>query len=175
MNRSEGGTLVDGSRKRAVLLRRVARTLESAHRRDERCLLLRLQVTGLDDLEDRAFAATVSRVVTERMRRQVRVDDLLVRSTGHEFTVLAQGIDVFPHTAGTVIATRLAANLTRPYGIDGVRVDLGVRIGIASFPDDAQDAEGLLLAASQALRGAHRAGEPWRFAAPQIRPERRQA
>ncbi|HJU08411.1 MAG TPA: diguanylate cyclase [Rhodanobacteraceae bacterium] len=158
---------------RPVLRRRVARALESARRRDERCLLLRLQIAGLEEMDDEPFVRSVWRVVIERLRREVREDDLLARSAEHEFTVLAQGIDVFPRTAATAIASRLTRNLTSPYGIEGRRVELDVRIGIASFPDDAVNAEGLLLAASHALHVARRSSEPWRFAAPMLKRRER--
>ncbi len=158
---------------RPVLRRQVARALESARQRDERCLLLRLQITGLEEMDDDRFVRSVWRVVVERLRREVREDDLLARSAEHEFTLLAQGIDVFPRTAATAIAARLARNLGSPYGIEGRRVELDVRIGIASFPDDAVNADGLLLAASHALHGARRSSEPWRFAAPMLKRRER--
>jgi len=48
--------------------------------------------------------------------------------------------------------------------VDGVQFRLGLRIGIAGFPDNATDAAGLLLAASQALHAARRLGrDGWRF------------
>ncbi len=153
--------------------RRMARALVSAGRREERCLLLCVQISGLDELQDEPFARNVWRVVAERLHRDLRADDLLARSDEREFTVLAQGIDVFPRTAATAIATRLARNLGGAYGVEGRRVDLGVCIGIASFPDDATDAEGLLRAASHALQGARRASEPWRFAAPKLKRRER--
>jgi GGDEF domain-containing protein len=158
---------------RPVLRRRVARALDAARQRDERCLLLRLQVSGIEGLDDDDFVRGLWRIVVERLRREVREDDLLARSAEHEFMILAQGIDVFPRTAGTAIATRLVKNLGNPYSIGGRRVDLDLRLGIASFPDDAANAEGLLLAASHALHGARRSSEPWRFAAPMLKRRER--
>jgi len=149
----------------AALLRRIAGALESIRRRDQRCLLLRLQLDGFDQLQDGTLLSAVSRVVAERLQRRVRADELLARSALHEFTVVTRGIDVFPPTAGASIAQRLVDGLAQPCGVEGARVQLGLRIGIASFPDDGRDAESLLLAASRALHGAHRAGEAWRFAA----------
>lgn len=149
----------------AALLRRIAGALESIRRRDERCLLLRLQLDGFDRIQDETLLTAVSRIVAERLQRRVRADELLARSAPHEFAVVTRGIDVFPPTAGASIAQRLVDSLAQPCGVEGERVQLGLRIGIASFPDDGRDAEALLLAASRALHGAHRAGEPWRFAA----------
>ncbi|GEM_PF-2488372 len=170
------GTHSGALRSRAALLRQVGRALDAARRDDCGCALLRLQVTGMEALQERhgaAFAENALRVVAERLRRQVRGDDLVARSGDHEFTLLAQGIDVSLQQAGSAIASRVSDSLTRPYGVDGVRFVLGLRIGIAGFPGDAEDAAGLLLAASQALHGARRQNEAWRFAAPLLTPTRR--
>ncbi|MBS0433096.1 MAG: diguanylate cyclase [Proteobacteria bacterium] len=153
------------ARAHAALVRRITGTLESTRRRDERCLLLRLQLGGFEQIDEASRFEAVSRVVAERLQRRVRADELLARSAAHEFTVVTHSVDVFPPTAGESIARRLVECMVQPCGVEGARIQLRLRIGIASFPDDARDAEGLLLAASRALHGAHRSGEPWRFAA----------
>lgn len=160
----------NAARSRAALLRRIARALESAQRRGCGCVLLRLRLTGLDSLSRQhgeAFAENVSHVAAERLRRQVRADDLVARTGNDEFALLAQGVDGPLRAAGEAIAARVLDSLTRAYGVDSVRFELGLRIGIAGFPDDAADASALLLGASQALHAARRSdGDGWRFAAP---------
>lgn len=155
------------SRSRALLLRRIARGLNAARRQQCGCLLFRLQLTGTDVLlrehgED--FVENVSRVAAERVRRQVRNEDVVARTGHDEFTLLAQGVEGSLYSAGETIAERVTASLTKPYGMDGVQFRLGLRIGIAGFPDNATDATGLLLAASQALHTARRLDrDGWRF------------
>lgn len=152
---------------RAALLRRIGQALASARRQQCGCLLFRLQLSGLDALshehgED--FIENVSRVIEERVRRQVRGDDLMVRTGGDEFALLTQGVEGSLYAAGEAIAARLTESLTKPYGVDSVQFTLGLRIGIAGFPDNATDAPGLLLAASQALHTARRLDrDGWRF------------
>ena len=163
-----GAPEVGDARSRAALLRNVSRELEAADRHGCNCLLLRLQLTGLDLLlpaHDQAFVESVLRVVAERLRRLVRMDDLVTRTGIDEFTLIAQGIDGPPRAAGEAIAQRLLESVVRPYGVDGVRFELGLRIGIACYPHDAKDAPALLLAACQALHAARRMdGDGWRFA-----------
>src|SRR5690242_13275012 len=114
----------EASRSRAALLRRIGRALKMAHRRQCGCLLFRVQLTGLDALsrehgED--FVESVSRIAAERVRRQVRSEDLVSR-TGHgEFALLAQDVEVSLYLAGEVIAERITESLTKPYGMDGVQ------------------------------------------------------
>lgn len=157
-------------RSRAALLRRIGRAVEDARRRQCGCVLLRLQLSGIDAqlaMHGEAFVEAVLRVVAERVRRQLREDDLVARTGADEFALLAQGVDCPLRVAGDAIARRLIDSLGKPYGVDGVRFELGMRIGIAGFPDNADNASGLLLLASQALHAARRADENgWRFAAP---------
>ncbi|HEX6612551.1 MAG TPA: diguanylate cyclase [Rhodanobacteraceae bacterium] len=155
------------SRSRATLLRRVDRALHVARRRQCGCLLFRLQMTGLEALRQQhgeTFAEDASRVIAERVRRQVRNEDLVARTGFDEFALLAQDIEVSLYSAGEIIAQRVTESLTRPYGMDSVQFTLGLRIGIAGFPDNATDAAGLMLAASQALHSARRLErDGWRF------------
>lgn len=157
-------------RSRAALLRRADRALEVARRHHCGCLLLRLQLSGIDTLlatHGEVFVEAALRVVAERLRRQIRAEDLVARTGNDEFALLAQGIDGPLHAAGEAIARRVTESLTRSYGMDGVRFELGMRIGIAGFPDDANNAAGLVLGASQALHTARRSErDGWRFAAP---------
>lgn len=164
------------ARSRAALLRRLGRALDAAQRHGSGCVLLRLQLTGVDGLLRRhgdAFAENVSRVVAERLRRQVRADDLVARTGSDEFALLALGVDGARQSAGEAIAVRVLDSLTKAYGVDGTRFELGLRIGIAGYPDDAADASALLLGASQALHAARRLeNNGWRFAAPLPAPTR---
>ena len=154
-------------RSRATLLRRIGRGINAARRQQCGCLLFRLQLAGLDELlreHGEGFVENISRVAAERVRRQVRNEDLVERTGYDEFALLAQGVEVSLYSAGEIIAQRVTDSLTKPYGVDGVQFRLGLRIGIAGFPDNAADATGLLLAASQALHAARRLGrDGWRF------------
>jgi diguanylate cyclase (GGDEF)-like protein len=154
-------------RSREALLRRIGRGINAARRQRCGCLLFRLQLTGLDELlreHGEGFVGSVSRVAAERVRRQVRNEDVVVRTGNDEFALMAQGIEVSLFSAGEIIAQRITDSLTQPFGVDGVQFRLGLRIGIAGFPDNAMDATGLLLAASQALHTARRLErDGWRF------------
>ena len=155
------------SRSRALLLRRIGRGLSASRRQQCGCLLFRLQLTGMDALlreHGDEFVENVSRVAAERVRRQVRNEDVVARTGPDEFTLLAQGVEASLYSAGEIIAQRITDSLTKPFGVDGTQFQLGLRIGIAGFPDNATDATGLLLAASQALHTARRLDrDGWRF------------
>ena len=68
-------------------------------------------------------------------------------------------------------ATRLGGHLsTTPYLLTQRSVQLEARFGVALFPDHAQDIEGLLEKADQALSEAKRAGGPAIRMAPMPHP-----
>jgi diguanylate cyclase (GGDEF)-like protein/PAS domain S-box-containing protein len=95
--------------------------------------------------------------VVERMRTRVRRGDVMARLGGHEFLVALLGLD--PRTAREE-ARRVAVELTevvrRPVSIGGTETPVGVRVGVAVHPEDAEDFSGLLRAAD--LRRYERAG-----------------
>jgi diguanylate cyclase (GGDEF)-like protein len=82
------------------------------------------------------------------MRTRVRRGDLLARLGGHEFLVALLGLD--PRTAREE-AVRVAAELTevvrRPVSLGGTGLPVGVRVGVAVYPEDGADFPALLRAA----------------------------
>ncbi|MDA8344156.1 MAG: sensor domain-containing diguanylate cyclase [Thermaerobacter sp.] len=86
------------------------------------------------------------RELAEIMRREVRATDIVVRYAGDEFIILLPDA---PAEAAQHIAERIRIAAQQiPLGYD---VALAVSIGIATWPDHADDVEGLLQAADQAL------------------------
>ena len=78
------------------------------------------------------------------------------RQGGDEFTVVFPGI----HDPETLvsIAEKVISSVSRPYMIDGVRVTIGVSIGIAFAPEHGTTSESLIRNADLALYAAKEAG-----------------
>jgi diguanylate cyclase (GGDEF)-like protein len=92
------------------------------------------------------------RLVAEALRSSVREQDAVFRVGGEEFAVLLPGLaarDAVP------LADRLRAAVT---GIS-FRVPLRISIGLAAWPADAADRDGLLARADAALYSAKRGGK----------------
>jgi len=88
----------------------------------------------------------------------VRHDDFVARMGGDEFAVI---IEVVPHDARQMTSTlaerlRLALQLSVPSSHGDIPV--GATIGVALFPQDAVDSEGLLQAADQVMYVGKRRG-----------------
>lgn len=97
------------------------------------------------------------RTVAERLRGCVRESDTVARLGGDEFVLMVN--DTFEKTAAITVAEKVIATLTRPLPIDGCQHLLGCSIGIALYPRDGEDADGLMRYADAAMYGAKRLGK----------------
>jgi diguanylate cyclase (GGDEF)-like protein len=91
--------------------------------------------------------------VAARIREEVRTADLVARIGGDEFIIL-----LTRSAPAEALAARLLASLPRPYEIEGQAIEIGVSIGIACCPRDADTTELLLQRADAALYAAKGAG-----------------
>jgi diguanylate cyclase (GGDEF)-like protein/PAS domain S-box-containing protein len=87
--------------------------------------------------------------VSERLRSEVRGDNLVARLGGDEFAIVLAS-DVSPNEASD-FANRLIGVLSASYDIDGLEVVVGASIGIALSPGDGATSEELLRNADMAL------------------------
>ena len=113
---------------------------------------------------------TLLREVANRLKSVLRADDLAARLGGDEFAVLVLG----PHAdrAAQSIAARVTQLLAEPFSLAGQAVHLGGSIGVAVYPEDADDASGLLRNAEIALCRAQAEGRGlWRRFDPAMQAE----
>lgn len=99
--------------------------------------------------------------VARRLRAAKRESDLLARMEDHVFALVAQHVRDGPELAG--LAHRLHRALTEPPLPGEQLAHLHVSVGVALFPDDADDQPGLLAAADSALLEARRNRQGVRF------------
>ena len=92
---------------------------------------------------------SVLRQVAERLKQCTRKSDTVARLGGDEFAVILEGLT---EKEGAVMpAQRALETLRRPLMIDGVEVLLTATIGIALYPPDVADLDGLLRSADAAM------------------------
>jgi diguanylate cyclase (GGDEF)-like protein len=87
--------------------------------------------------------------VADRLRECVRETDTIARLGGDEFTIILSDVDEAAHIAA--ITGKLLANISRPIKLGAEHVHVSASIGITLYPWDANNAEGLLKNADQAM------------------------
>jgi diguanylate cyclase (GGDEF)-like protein len=94
------------------------------------------------------------RVVGQRLSEQLRTDDLVARLGGDEFGLIlprAQDKD-----ATVALLSRVREHVAKAIVLDGVSLSVEASFGVAFYPDDADDVEGLLQCADAAMyQGKH--------------------
>jgi diguanylate cyclase (GGDEF)-like protein/PAS domain S-box-containing protein len=95
-------------------------------------------------------------VVAKRIKSHIRATDLAARLGGDEFAVIQSHL-ADPSAAG-VLAGKLVEDLARKYAFKENEVQSGTSIGIAIYPNDAEDPESLMKRADLALYDAKHRG-----------------
>ena len=149
-----------GLANRVLFFDRLNSAIAAAHRKGGAFALLYLDLDDFKPINDtygHEAGDLALRNVAERLRDCVRENDTVARLGGDEFILLVS--DAFEETAAVTVAEKVIAELTRPLPIEGCQHVLGCSIGIALYPRDGEDADGLMRHADAAMYGAKRLGK----------------
>ncbi|MBI3444451.1 MAG: EAL domain-containing protein, partial [Magnetospirillum sp.] len=128
----------------------------------ERLAVLYLDVNRFKDIND-SFGHGVGdellRQVARRLKACVRASDIIGRMGGDEFVMVLPS--VADHSTAQVCANKVLYAFAEPFDINELQLFAGTSIGIALFPDDAENAESLLSRADAAMYHAKRGGLPY--------------
>jgi len=159
---------------RALLEEQLARDVTRARRSGAPVALLYFDLDNFKLVND-SFGHTagdeVLRETALRVSELTRAGDVLARQGGDEFLLLldcstptaapADGDAPSasdPRAIAQVAGDRIAAALERPFEVSGAQFHVGASIGVALFPEHADDPESLFTCADQAMYQAKRAG-----------------
>lgn len=121
--------------------------------------LLYLDLDDFKHVNDTLGHAAGDRVlilIGQRLRACVKESDTVARIGGDEFTVVLRELpDV---AAASAVAQRIIDSLAVPVLLGGERREIGVSVGIATFPDDGLDGDELLHRADAAMYRAKQQG-----------------
>jgi len=138
---------------------RLAQTLALARRDDSKVGLMLLDLDNFKETNDtlgHASGDRLLRVIANRLQAQKRETDTVARLGGDEFALI---LPQFRSAADTeTLATRLIDIIGQPVEIDGHEVQVGASIGVALFPDDADDIDQMIRHADMAMYQAKEDG-----------------
>ncbi|HEY0150163.1 MAG TPA: EAL domain-containing protein [Allosphingosinicella sp.] len=155
---------------RAMMRRTLDDALANAAERRRGCALMMIDLDRFKQVND-----TLGHPVGDSLLKQVaaRLHDVLGdlgqagRVGGDEFEAILPGVDEEARLEG--IAGRLIAQVSRPYEVDGHKVEIGASVGIAIAQPGKAYASGLIRDSDLALYAAKAAGRgTFRFFAPEM-------
>jgi diguanylate cyclase (GGDEF)-like protein/PAS domain S-box-containing protein len=167
---------------RLRFLERLSNALDTAKRCESRLSVLFLDLDHFKDVNDRLGHGAGDELLCEVSRRlqdSVRFSDHLAfrgtegqedsvsRLAGDEFTILLT--EITDCTDGARVARRILEAISRPFEIDGEEVTIEMSIGMASYPEDADDIDTLMRFADQAMYEAKRTRQGFAFFDPAIK------
>ncbi|WP_285409997.1 diguanylate cyclase [Variovorax sp. efr-133-TYG-130] len=119
---------------------------------------------GVNDAHGHAAGDQVLIAIAQRLRAQLRKDDVVARLGGDEFAVLVLGTP--SRDAMSLMARRMIEAGSQPVEYEGRSVTVGMSLGIACRPGDGDTLARLLRAADRAMYHVkqHRAGPAFTFA-----------
>ena len=148
-----------GLANRAFILPHVQRRIDAA-RREGRPLALMLldfdRFKHINDTHGHAAGDEVLRSFAQRVQQVCRGSDVVARLGGDEFLVACEGFQ----TPAQVLqlAQRLAQLFDEPVAVGELRLTVGVSVGVALFPQHADDFDGVFAAADAAMYQAKQHG-----------------
>ncbi len=149
---------------RALFRERLEHALALARRRGNGVAVLFLDLDRFKNVNDTLGHACGDRVlalVAERLRGALRGGDTLARLGGDEFAVLIEGDT--SREALSRIGRKLQGLFDPPFFACGHEFHLGLSLGVARYPEDGDDVEGLLKYADMAMYHAKKLGGGIRF------------
>lgn len=147
-----------GLSNRALFTDYLQKALAQADRSESMVALLFLDLDHFKDINDthgHEFGDKLLKKVARRLANCLRTVDTLARLGGDEFVVM---LTAAGREAAGATAHRILETFRTPFDIDGRQIYANFSIGIALYPDDALDLEGLLRSADSAMYQAKALG-----------------
>ncbi|HZV75212.1 MAG TPA: EAL domain-containing protein [Conexibacter sp.] len=155
---------------RALLEEQLTRDITRARRSGAPVALLYFDLDNFKLVNDSLGHTAGDEVLREtalRVSELTRTGDVLARQGGDEFLLLldcaaaaseAGAAVTDPRAVAQIAGDRIAAALERPFEVSGAEFHVGASIGVALFPEHADDPESLFKCADAAMYQAKRAG-----------------
>lgn len=116
----------------------------------------------VNDLFGHCTGDRLLQAVADRFSAAVRKSDTLARFGGDEFAILLPSLSDIE--VAITLASKLISSITQPFMIEEHKIEIGLSIGIAIYPNDGEMQDELLAKADQAMYLAKNlGGSSYRF------------
>lgn len=152
---------------RSLLLDRLSQAMIQAARQHKQVALLFADLNGFKSVNDRLGHAAGDKLlckVAERLLACIRGADTACRYGGDEFVIMLPEFDGGESASGVV--DKIRAHLAVPYAIGGDAITVTASIGVAIYPDDADNREDLIRHADCAMYASRAQGSSVRSLVP---------
>ncbi len=143
---------------RLLLKDRITQALNIAERQGDKVALLLLDLDRFKEVNDTLGHQVGDMLLTDVARRLttcVRQSDTIARLGGDEFAILLPGASAFDRALE--VSERIVESISRPFQLfEGLKIEVGISVGIAAFPDHADSENKLMQCADVAMYAAKR-------------------
>ncbi len=142
---------------RRLLEDRLDKALAHAGRTGNKVAVLLLDLDRFKEVNDtygHRIGDVALQEVVARLVSRIRVSDTLARSGGDEFTVISYVADA---KGAEVLIAALESALADAIDIGGIRVEIGLSVGAAVYPENGRSPDELVAHADRAMYSAKRA------------------
>jgi diguanylate cyclase (GGDEF)-like protein len=151
---------VTGLPNRRQFLRLVAKGLAGARRTKRQIAVLFLDLDGfklINETLGHAVGDQLLKEVATRLTDCVQQTAIIARQGGDEFTILSHNVPSSDHVA--LLAQETLSSIVRPFRLAARDIFITTSIGIALYPQDADDADSLIKHADTAMSRAKQQGK----------------
>jgi len=158
---------------RVLLQARLGQAMASARRDSTELAMLFIDMDRFKTINDTLGHPVGDGLLVEvgqRLQAVVRESDIVARLGGDEFVLVLTGIAHGSASAAATVASKVIAELGRPYHVAGHELHSTPSIGIGIFPTDGDDADALMKCADTAMYQAKAAGRnTFQFFTPEMK------
>ncbi len=151
---------VTGLANRNAFNERLEFAIREADSFDEKVAMLLLDLDNFKQVNDtlgHQAGDELLRMVAQRMLRALRRDDVVARLGGDEFAVILHRVGA--RSEVTQVCSKLIETIGQPLPVEGLDFFVTASVGVAFFPEDAQDSRTLTRNADTAMYQAKLAGK----------------
>jgi diguanylate cyclase (GGDEF)-like protein/PAS domain S-box-containing protein len=155
---------------RTLFKDRLSQAINAARHEDNRLAVLLVDLPNFRRINEgygRAAGDQLLQRLADRLRQELPSASTIARLEGDTFALTFNAVSEASELAH-IVTEQVFGVLKAPIPINGDSLRLTLHAGIAIFPDDAADCDGLLRNAEAALRRTHETGEPYLFYAPEL-------